>query len=112
MSEQSDAALRERITAEYDALPARLQAAARWVLQHPQDVALLSTREQARRAGVPPATMTRFAQRLGLAGHDAIRQVHAERVRRGAGFSGKAEAMVARRRAKGEAALAQDMIEA
>jgi DNA-binding MurR/RpiR family transcriptional regulator len=109
----SDASLRERITSAYDGLPPQLQTAARWVLDHPQDVALLSTREQARRAGVPPATMTRFAQRLGFAGHDQIRHVHAERVRRTpAGFAGKAEAMVARRRAKGEAGLAQDVIAA
>jgi DNA-binding MurR/RpiR family transcriptional regulator len=111
MPDVSNAALRERIESTFEDLPARLQTAARWVLEHPQDVALLSTREQARRAGVQPATMTRFAQRLGFAGHDEIRQVHADQVRRApAGFAGKAEAMVAQRRSKGEAGLAQDLI--
>ena len=41
------------------------------MLDRPDDVALLSMREQARRAGVPPATMTRLAKRLGLEGYDA-----------------------------------------
>src|SRR5687767_13438623 len=107
--------LHERITSEYEALPKRLQTVARWVLEHPKDVALLSTREQARRVGVPPATMTRFAQRLGFPGHDAIRQAHAEHVRRqdfAGDFSRKAEAMAARRRARGEAGLAQEVIDA
>lgn len=106
--------LRERIASEYELLPERLQAAARWVLKHPQDVALLSTREQARRAGVTPATMTRFAQRLGFSGHNAVRQAHAERVRQqnfAADFSKRAEAMAAHRRAKGEVGLAQEVID-
>jgi DNA-binding MurR/RpiR family transcriptional regulator len=106
--------LHHRITSEFEGLPRRLQVVARWVLEHPKDVALLSTREQARRAGVPPATMTRFAQRLGFPGHDAIRQAHAEQVRRqdfAGDFSERAKAMAARRRTRGESGLAQEMID-
>ena len=67
-----------RLKATFDELSPRLKEAARWVIDHPDDVALLSTREQARRAGVTPATMTRLAQRLGLAGYDGVRKLYAD----------------------------------
>ena len=57
-----------------NSLPAQLKLAARYVLDHPHDVALLSMREQARRANVTPATMTRLAQQLGLEGYDALKK--------------------------------------
>jgi len=48
-------------------------------------------REQARRAGVPPATMTRLAKRLGLEGYDEVRELYAGAVRDGTlGFASKA----------------------
>jgi DNA-binding MurR/RpiR family transcriptional regulator len=45
--------------AVFDRMPKQLQAAARWALDHPQDVALLTVREQAKRAGVVPAAPRR-----------------------------------------------------
>ena len=57
----SDPSLSDRIAQAFASLPPQLQAAASFVLEHPDDVALLSMREQARRAGVPPVTMTRLA---------------------------------------------------
>jgi DNA-binding MurR/RpiR family transcriptional regulator len=108
-----DSPLRAQIVAEYEAMPPQLQAAARWALDHPQDVALLSMREQARRAGVVPVTMTRLAQRLGYPGYDAIRALHAERMRRaGPVFAGKAKALVERRKHQGDTALAFELVEA
>ena len=50
------------IVEAFNGLSPQLQTAARYVLDCPDDVALLSMREQARRAGVPPATMTRLAE--------------------------------------------------
>jgi DNA-binding MurR/RpiR family transcriptional regulator len=92
-------------------MPAQLQAAARYVLEHPRDVALLTMREQARQAKLQPATMTRFAKHLGLKGYDAIRAIHAGAVRSGAlGFSAKASGQVSRQRLKGGKALAAEMI--
>jgi hypothetical protein len=41
-----------RLKADFDTLPPQLKEAARWVIDHPDDVALLSLREQARRAGI------------------------------------------------------------
>ena len=66
-------AVTQRISAEFEKLPDRMRRVGTYVLDHPEDVALLSMREQARRAGVPPAAMTRFAQRLGYAGYDELR---------------------------------------
>ncbi|MCH8467956.1 MAG: MurR/RpiR family transcriptional regulator, partial [Roseinatronobacter sp.] len=67
-----------------DALPAQLQKAADWIMRNPQDTALLSMREQARRADVQPATMTRLAQALGYDGYEAIRALHREALRNAA----------------------------
>ena len=100
-----------RIVAAFDAMPAQLQAAARYVLDRPSDVALLSMREQARQAGVQPATMTRLAKRLGLDGYEAVRAMYAETIRNaGPGFSRKAGAQVASQRRKGDRALAAEMV--
>jgi len=56
-----------RIASRYDTLSTALQKAARWVTDHPADVCFLSLREQARRAGVVPPTMSRLAKALGFA---------------------------------------------
>lgn len=64
------------------ALPDQLRKAAQWITDHPQDVALLSMREQARRAGVQPATMTRLAQALGYDGYDIVRALHGDALRK------------------------------
>src|SRR5258705_11835550 len=83
--------LNASIVEAFDILPPQLQTAARYMLDRPDDVALLSMREQARRAGVPPATMTRLAKRLGLKGYDEVRALYAGGGRPGAlGFAGKA----------------------
>lgn len=99
-----------RLKAGFDELSPQLKEAARWVIDHPADVALLSTREQARRAGVTPATMTRLAQRLGLAGYDGVRELYADAVRqRPESYRGRAEELLARRESEGDAALIQDI---
>ncbi len=104
--------VRQKLVADFDALPGQLRQAARYVLDHPRDVALLSMREQAREAGVQPATMTRLAQRIGLDGYDSIRGVHAAALRGGEprGFTAKAGAQVERQKKRGDRALAADML--
>jgi DNA-binding MurR/RpiR family transcriptional regulator len=103
--------LKDKIAGAFQTMPAQLQAAARYVLEHPQDVALLTMREQARQAKLQPATMTRFAKHLGLEGYDAIRAIHADAMRSGdLGFSIKATGQVSRQRLKGGQALAAEMI--
>lgn len=105
------APLADKIREALDRMPAQLQAAGRFVLSRPREVALLSMRDQARQAGVQPATMTRFAKRLGLAGYDAIRNAYADALRGpGAGFSARAGQQVASQKLKGEPALAADIV--
>lgn len=99
-----------RLKSGFEALSPQLQQAARWVVDHPTDVALLSMREQARRAGIPPATLTRLAQRFGLKGYDVVRKLHAEAVRqRPENYRGRAEELLERRKAEGDSALVQDI---
>ena len=83
--------LRERIVSRFDGMSPQLQQAARYILEHAQEVALVSMRELARNAGVQPSTMTRLAKFLGLAGYDDIRAHHAEAIRfRADGFAARA----------------------
>jgi DNA-binding MurR/RpiR family transcriptional regulator len=103
--------LNEQIIKSFDDMPAQLQAGARYVLDRPRDVALLSMREQARQAGVQPATMTRLAKRLGMDGYDDVRELYAAAVREGGlGFAGKAGVQVVSQKLKGDKALAVDML--
>ncbi|HEY9549202.1 MAG TPA: MurR/RpiR family transcriptional regulator [Kiloniellaceae bacterium] len=105
--------LSDRIVSVFDSLPAQLQAAARYVLDRPREVALLSMREQARQAGVQPATMTRLAKALGLGGYDELRQAYADALRgEAAGFLGKADAHLRQQKLKGDHALAAEMLAA
>ncbi|MDN7131182.1 MurR/RpiR family transcriptional regulator [Halomonas sp. MC140] len=79
---QSDP-VREQIIAQYDAMSGQLQQAARYVLEYPDEVALVSMRELARHAAVQPATMTRLAKFLGMQGYDELRAHYAAALRRG-----------------------------
>ena len=70
-----------RIRDSFATLLSQIQVAARFVLDNPQDVALLSMREQSRRAGVSAATMTRLAGLLGFAGFDEMRSIYVGAIR-------------------------------
>lgn len=104
-----DAPLAEALKAAFDDMPRQLQHAARWMLEHGDDVALLSMREQARRAGVHPVTLTRLAQRMGFGGYDEVRALYAARVRaRPDSYRGRAEELLLRQRLDGDDALITD----
>ena len=103
--------LTEQIIQAFDTMSGQLQAGARYMIERPHDVALLSMREQARQAGVQPATMTRLAKHLGLDGYDEVRELYAAAVRDGdLGFAGKAGVQVVSQKLKGDKALAADML--
>lgn len=108
-----NAPLRQQLLALYEALPSQLRAAAHWIIEHPHQVALHSMRDQAKRAGVPPSTMTRLAQRLGLGGYDDVRALYAERLLRDhSGFTQKASELRQRWKEGGEGAFSSDLVEA
>ena len=92
-----------QIRDRFDKLPGQMQIAARFLLNNPQEVALLSMREQSRRAGVSAATMTRFAKQLGFAGFEELRLIFVGAVRNSIEpFSTRAEHLIEQRKHKGD----------
>ena len=71
--------LRER----YTSLTPAFQLAVRYILDHPEEVALSSMRQLAAHAGVQPATLVRFAQSLGYDGWQPLKAIFAADMRRG-----------------------------
>ncbi len=83
--------LADQIIGSFEGFSAEVRKAARFVIDNPRDVALLSMREQARRAGVQPSTMMRLAKQLGFDGYDSVRDAYADAMRNPVkGFAGKA----------------------
>ncbi|MBC06528.1 MurR/RpiR family transcriptional regulator [Thalassospira sp.] len=64
MGVQTD--LREKLISDYAKLSPQMQKAARYILDHPSDVALRSMRALARAADVPPSTITRLMSAIGV----------------------------------------------
>jgi len=58
---------RERILERFSSLSPKLQAAARYVVDHPNEVVIQSMRNLAEVAGTKPATLVRLAQQIGFA---------------------------------------------
>lgn len=74
-------ALASRIADAFPSLSPQLQQAARHVLDRPDDVALMSMRGLAAKAGVHPSTMMRLAQAFRYAGFNAFRQPFQRRLK-------------------------------
>ena len=82
----------ERLAAEYDTLSPQLQRAARYVIDHADDVALLSMRSLAGVAQVHPSTMLRLAREFGYDSYNAFRAPFQEKVRsRPSGYLARAK---------------------
>ncbi|WP_448663768.1 MurR/RpiR family transcriptional regulator [Sphingomonas sp. CJ20] len=60
--------LRDAILSRYDSLSKRLQHVARYVLDHPEDMALQTLTVIAERSGAQPSAVVRFAKSLGFTG--------------------------------------------
>ncbi|UVC14360.1 MurR/RpiR family transcriptional regulator [Mesorhizobium onobrychidis] len=71
----------ELLVERFENMPPQLRVAARFVLDHPKDVALMSMREQAHHAGVSHSTMMRLARWLGLEGYEDMRSLYARALR-------------------------------
>jgi len=101
----------KRLIAKFDDLSPQLQAAARYLLDHPHDVALSSMRELAREAHLPPATLTRLARQIGYPGFDELRRTYADDVRRyAAGYRSKAIVLADASRSEDETSLAAEIV--
>lgn len=85
------ATILDAMAAAYDDLTPQLQVAARYVLDHPAEVAVSSMRQIAEDADVRPNTLVRLARALGFDGYDALRRHFQEDVTRtGRSFPSKA----------------------
>lgn len=94
----------------YEQLPRQERLAAGFVLDHPQEVAVMSMREQSRIADVPPSTMTRLAKRLGFGGYDELRDVFIATIRRqGLEYESRVPGLVAMKKTQGEDSLLRDL---
>ena len=103
----------KRLIEEFDGLPPQLQAAARFLLDHPHEIALRSMRELARQARLVPATMTRLAHQLGFSGFDELKQIYATEIRRYAsGYRNKAIELAHTSESESSLALATGIVEA
>ncbi|AUG55391.1 MurR/RpiR family transcriptional regulator [Thalassospira marina] len=72
---------RERLIAEYGAMSPQLQRAARYMLDHPDDVALKSMRALAVSADVPPSTIVRLMKTIGIESYQEFRLGYQNRLR-------------------------------
>lgn len=68
------------LTARQPALSRRLQQVAQYLLNNPEDAAIFTIVEIARRAGVPPSAITRFAKELGFDGFAALQAMFKQRL--------------------------------
>lgn len=75
------AQLHTRIVDSLPDMPRQVTLAARYVVDHPDDVPLISMRDLAARAGVSPATLLRLTQTLGFASWGDFRALHVDHLR-------------------------------
>lgn len=95
--ETSFEAAQAHILAALPDLSSELRKAARFLVDHPNEVPLVSMRVLASRSGVTPTTFVRLARRLGFGDWAALRKPFASRLRAGnATFAAKADELVLR----------------
>ena len=68
---------REQILEQFTSLTPRMQAAARYVVDHPNEVVIASMRTLAEKAQAQPATLVRLAQQLGYDGWPQLKEAFA-----------------------------------
>ncbi len=69
---------KQTILERFSGLSPTLQAAARYVVDHPNEVVIASMRSLADKAGIQPATLVRLAQQLGYSGWPELKLAFAE----------------------------------
>ncbi len=72
-----------RLADEWDTMTPEAQKAARYVLDHPQNVGVSTVREIAEAADVKPNTVVRMARQVGFEGYEDFRAPFREAIRNG-----------------------------
>ena len=81
-----------RLVESFSGLTPELQKAAKFILDHPEDVGLHSMRTVAKNAGVNPATVSRLSKSLGYTEYELMRRPFRNRLRTSEpGFSSQLE---------------------
>ncbi len=79
-----------QLVASFPQLSPELKKAARYLVDHPEEVGLNSLRKVAESAGVNPATLTRLTKKLGFIDYDTLRAPFCQRLRQlSPGFSSR-----------------------
>jgi DNA-binding MurR/RpiR family transcriptional regulator len=103
-------ALCQLLKERYELLSKQERVGANYILENPNEVAVVSMRDLARLANVPPSTMTRLAKRVGLPGYDSLKAAFVDAMRsQGYAYSGRAQQMVQLNRRIGGHAHVQDL---
>ncbi len=103
---------RQRLLEQFESLSPRLRAAARFAVDHPSEVVMLSMRALAARADVQPASLVRLAQQLGFAGWPELKTAFARDMGlHGKGYGERAKNLAARGRRQ-SAGLVSEMFAA
>ncbi len=90
---------REQIVEQFAALTPKMQQAARFIVDHPNEVVIASMRSLAERADAQPATLVRLAQQLGYAGWPELKSAFASDLGLHAkGYGERAKSLAARGR--------------
>ncbi len=66
-------ALKDHLARHFSELSPQLQRAARYVSDHPEDVAMRSLRQVARKSGLTPPTYSRLARAIGFGQYEELR---------------------------------------
>lgn len=104
--------LDQRIAQQFPALTPKLQLAARYVLDHPRDVAMQSMRALGQQAGVQAGVMLRLARELGFDNYEDFRTVYKSWLGQGANtLSARASALQQRDVQNADARLMADMLQ-
>src|SRR5258708_6935327 len=75
--------LAEQVSDRFGSLSPQLRKAARYLLDHPDDVALCSMRDLAQAAELPSVTFVRLSRALGFADYSELRAIFQNRLREG-----------------------------
>ena len=67
--------LQDRIASRFETLSPRLKVAARYVAEHPQEVAMRSLRQIAITTELAPPTFTRLARAVGCESYEELREI-------------------------------------
>jgi len=90
---------KELILEQFSTLSPKMQVAARFIVDHPNEVVIASMRTVAERAGAHPSTLVRLAQQLGYSGWPVLKAAFAEDLGlHTEGYGQRAKSLAARKR--------------